>query len=72
MKDTETARPKTDFSLFSSIDFPETLRRSAQIVEKINLAFEDLVAILTEYESYEVACDEISRTIDLLGVVAQL
>ena len=67
MKDIEAVSRSSFFSLHANIDFAAIALSALQIVEAINGNLEQLIEILLEYESYEVASDEISRTVDLLS-----
>ena len=67
MKDIEAVSRSSRFSLHANIDFAATALSALQIVEVIHSNLEQLIEILLEYESYEVASDEIARTVDLLS-----
>ncbi len=55
-----------EFDLYSPLDFDKVERHAELLAEIIESRVDELVDILLEYESYEVAKDEIARTIDLL------
>lgn len=51
---------------FSPIAFSKIQKQANNFADKIEKNKEELINILLEYESYEVAIDEIERTLDLL------
>lgn len=51
---------------YTSLNFADIEKRSLALADLIERRGDELIDILLEYESYEVAVDEISRTLDLL------
>lgn len=54
------------YEQFAPLDFKQIEKSANGLADLIETKFEALAHILLEYESYEVVCDEIGRTIDLL------
>jgi acyl-CoA reductase-like NAD-dependent aldehyde dehydrogenase len=54
------------FAPFTPLDFEKIDKKAHKLADTIEKRFEALAHILLEYESYEVVCDEVSRTLDLL------
>jgi len=55
------------FKRYTQIEFIDILRLASTFSDHIKNHREELVNLLLEYETYEVATDEIARTFDLLG-----
>ncbi len=55
-----------EYDAYTTLDFNNVNRQANSLANAIEKHLEELIAILLEYESYEVATDEIFRTIDLL------
>ena len=67
MKDVDPASIPVCHRGLTKIDFAEVSRKAKAFADEIIHRRDDLIEILLEYESYQVASDEISRTIDLLN-----
>ncbi len=59
-------KPITNCAPYTSLDFNVIDKQATQLADTIESNKEDLINILLSYESYEVATDEIERTLDLL------
>ena len=56
----------TEYDPYTPIDFPKVEKLAKKLADTIENHLKDLIDILLKYESYEVAQDEIARTLDLL------
>lgn len=69
-KRSATRRPssgkRAGFAPYTPLDFEKIDKKAHKLADLIETRFEELAHILLEYESYEVVCDEVSRTLDLL------
>lgn len=65
-KPDEEKKSIVEYKKFSEISFSEINNIANDLADKIENKKEELINILLEYESYEVATDEIDRTLDLL------
>lgn len=55
-----------EYKKYSPLSFKQVERKAYLLAERIESRFEEIAHILLRYESYEVVCDEIERTLDLL------
>ena len=56
----------TNNAPYTPLHFPEIQERAAKLADTIEQHYEELIGILLSYETFEVAEDEIGRTLDLL------
>lgn len=57
---------RSAFVPYTPLDFIVIERRAREFVDLIESRRERIISVLLEYESYEVACDEMERTLDIL------
>jgi len=57
---------KSDIDLSTSINFEDIDERATNFARSLQVNFDEVLSVLTRYETHEVASDEIERTLDLM------